>query len=112
MVLVGSMFRWFSRLLRRKKDQLSRYRTIVYSLDGVPRIIHDSLPDSDWKIPTPKETESDLVHCSLNTEEFSEGDYEFMGSGWLDINPATGLPMLPWGMDSQGNPYGANFGGD
>lgn len=106
------MMRWFTSLLRRRKDRLTGYRTIVYSLSGAPLIVHDSLPDSDWSIPTPKETESELVHCFFNAEEFSKDDSELMGSEWLDINPATGLPMLPWGMDSQGNPYGADWGED
>ena len=81
-------------------------------MGGAPLIVHDSLPDSDWSIPRPKETESELVHCSFNAEEFSKDGSDLMGSEWLDINPATGLPMLPWGMDSQGNPYGADWDED
>ena len=102
------MIKWLSLLLHGKKDQFSGCRTIVYSLNGMPTTVHDSLPDLNlMNNTTREEIEFGLFDCFRNSDDFMGDDLELVGSQWLSMNPATGWPMLSYGLDIHGNLYGA-----
>jgi len=100
--------RWFTMLLgSKRKNSYGGYRTIVYLPSGEPVVVHDSLPFFESCVRPAREVGStDISPSPLDSETYSLGSHCSAGQAWMEMNPASGLPMLPWGLDIGGSPYG------